>query len=259
MKTKFKYAIDIFRLSNIITNKINLCRLIINPGKERLLKLKNGLGFYITHHLDAHVIFEIFINRDYYLKLDKVQTIFDVGAHVGIASIFLSINYPSALIYAFEPNKKSYQRLKKNLNYNKIENVKVFNWAIAGKVAPKRTLYINPRSGMSTMFERGDKGISVEKQALITKTLLGFMKARKIKSVDLIKMDCEGGEYEILLGLNSSAYRQIKAFVIEYHDSFTKRTHQDLIDILRKNSYQVTVNKNLVDESIGIICARRLV
>ncbi len=259
MKTKLKYAIDLFHLSNIVTNKLNLCRLIINPGKERLLKLNNGLGFYITHHLDAHVIFEIFINRDYYLKLDRVKTIFDIGAHVGIASIFLSTNYPSASIYAFEPNNKSYRRLKKNLKYNKISNVKVFNWAIVGKSTPKRTLFVDSKSGMSTMFGRSDKELISAKQTVTTKTLSKVLKAEKIKSVDLVKMDCEGAEYEILLGLNPSAYRQFKAFVIEYHDDITEHTHQDLIDIFKKNSYQVAVNKNLVDESVGIICAHRLV
>ena len=65
---------------------------------------------------------------DYY-KLD-IQNILDMGANIGIWSILLSKKFEKSNIYAFEPIKKTYDLLQKNIDLNNVKNVKIYNYGI---------------------------------------------------------------------------------------------------------------------------------
>ena len=64
------------------------------------------------------------------LKIDSGDVIIDIGAHVGIFSIYYALKYPSATIYSYEPVNRNYKNLVKNLEYNKIKNVIPFENAV---------------------------------------------------------------------------------------------------------------------------------
>src|SRR5687768_13606395 len=54
----------------------------------------------------------------------------DVGANIGLTSLYISKVYPQAQIYCFEPEKRTFEFLKKNVEINGCQNIKIFNVAL---------------------------------------------------------------------------------------------------------------------------------
>src|SRR5262245_28331690 len=49
------------------------------------------------------------------VRLPSCQTIIDLGANIGLASLYLASRYPTSRVFAVEPNPSSYELLELNL------------------------------------------------------------------------------------------------------------------------------------------------
>jgi hypothetical protein len=78
-----------------------------------------------------------------------------------------------------------------------------------------------------------------------------------ITQLDLLKMDCEGAEYEILLNTSPEILRLVKRIIMEYHDLDAQRAHPILVDFLQQQGYQVTCRENNVHAEIGYLYAEQ--
>lgn len=128
------------------------------------------------------------------LPLETGDVVIDIGAHVGIISIYLAKRYPGIKVYAFEPVLANFQRLCRNLVVNRVEEVTAFNQAVTadGRAV---TLYTNAsaNSGGSSIFVSGDNAENAE-----STTLADIFAEYGIERCKLLKIDCEGSEYAIL-------------------------------------------------------------
>jgi hypothetical protein len=71
-----------------------------------------------TSDLDVHR--EIFVNEQYkHDFLAAPRVIVDVGANIGLSSIYFAIHYPNARILALEPEESNFRLLRKNVQYYK--------------------------------------------------------------------------------------------------------------------------------------------
>ncbi|NJM41259.1 MAG: FkbM family methyltransferase [Anaerolineae bacterium] len=66
---------------------------------------------------------------------------------------------------------------------------------------------------------------------------------------DFLKMDCEGGEFEILLNASCETLRNFSHICMEYHDGFTPYSHQDLAKHLAGCGFEVRTAVNPVHNS----------
>src|SRR4030042_325499 len=57
---------------------------------------------------------------------------------------------------------------------------------------------------------------------------------------DLLKVDCEGGEYDIFFNAPEATLRKIERIAMEYHDGFTPHSHTELAAFLRGHGFSVT-------------------
>lgn len=143
-------------------------------------------------------------------KSDMV--VVDVGANIGVVTQFMR-KYCKKL-YAIEPSTQHFEALKKNKEFNKWDNVEVFNMAIADKNG-KMTLNLNEsnRTCHSLTLDYGQGGEKVKTMAMDT-----FFKENNIEKCDFMKFDVEGAEDLILRspGFKSVA-KKITAIEIEFH------------------------------------------
>ena len=163
-----------------------------------------------------------------YFKNKKFKLIFDIGANVGeYSELFKNID-KNIEIVCFEPQKEVFKKLKKNLkNFKKI---KFYNYAIGNKNVYEK-LNINLGSSYISSFSKYNKKSSYYK---IRKTLLkkndsklfervkvvklDTIKEFKKKKIDLVKIDVEGYEIEVLLGMEK-ILENTKMIMIEIHRS----------------------------------------
>jgi len=136
---------------------------------------------------------EIILSDTYDLRACKqeLDIIVDIGANVGLFSVYARMHYPTARIIAIEPCKKSYEYLVKNVQGLHIET---YNFALGNN---KKLYLIEQKQGGSNKFlESQDQGESCDSFDL--GTLFEKFKIDAGKDRYFIKSDCEGGEQYLL-------------------------------------------------------------
>lgn len=130
------------------------------------------------------------------LNLQPGDVVIDIGAHVGIVSIYLAKRYPGIKVYAFEPVPANYQRLCRNLHANGAEGVIAVNKAVTGD-GRSIGIAVQPEinTGGGSMLNTATKSLIASSCTL--SDIFGLYVQGRAK---LLKIDCEGAEYEILQG-----------------------------------------------------------
>ncbi len=211
--------------------------------------------------MDIWSIKETFIDR-FYTKygcdIEDGWTVIDIGAAIGEFSIFTAFGHPKTHVIAYEPFIESVELLRENLLLNNLENVKVIPKAVWNKtgrinldLSHKEPLKITSTPGSKN--EADNRRISVE-----AVSLKDVLSSNHLKNIDLIKLDCEGAEFDILLDSDRDTVRAFRRIVMEYHDSQSDRHHSQLVSHLEKLGYRVTTRRNVVHPEIGYLFAEQL-
>jgi len=142
------------------------------------------------------------LNLKIYKSLIKKNTnYYDIGSWIG-PTVLMAASFCPKEIYAFEPDIKAYEKLKNNiyLNKKKLDKIKIEIYNKAAHLSNgKITLNIpNGNSGASTSSLIKKANVSYESVVIKSLNFLNFLKKKKLKSDDFIKIDIEGGEYKLL-------------------------------------------------------------
>lgn len=147
------------------------------------------------------------------LGKNKDMVIIDVGANIGIVTDHMRKH--AKKIYSLEPCAMHFEALKKNKEFNKWDNVEIFNMAVADKDG-EMTLHTNTDNqtcqSLTLEYQNG------ESEKVKTVAFDTFFDDNKIGDVDFIKFDVEGAEDMILRseGFKRIAHR-VKAIEVEFH------------------------------------------
>ncbi|MDV7339404.1 FkbM family methyltransferase [Terasakiella sp. A23] len=153
------------------------------------------------------------------LDLPEGATILDVGAHVGLFSAVAARHFPTATIHAFEPVADTQTSLLSNLERNNIHQVHLHPYAV-GDHNGEIDFYVQRHdSAVSTAFVNSsdinyDK-FGFQKISVPMRTLDSIFDELDIKNCDLLKLDCEGAEFEILS--QSKCLQNVKQIIMEVH------------------------------------------
>jgi len=139
----------------------------------------------------------------------------DVGAHVGVVSIYLAKKHPEITVHAFEPLPENYRRLLRNIQANGVENVVAHDVAMTGDGRPL-TIVADPQSnsGGASAYVAEEAGEGVEVQSV---TLAQALDEYEIDRCRLLKIDVEGAEYEVLG--DPSVLDRFEYLCGEFHDN----------------------------------------
>jgi FkbM family methyltransferase len=185
-------------------------------------RLKSGLSFALEPGCgEWFTLLECVVRMDYFqngIELHEGDTVIDVGANFGAFTIAASRKVGnSGKVFCYEPNPFVFERLQQNIRLNGCVNVTAFNEAVGGQSGDIE-LFIGNKSAFSTTYAEVDGRHS--SRAHSTKVPLRAMAsaiAMAGPSVALLKVDCEGGEYDILDHLTSAATSTVSQVVMEVH------------------------------------------
>lgn len=154
------------------------------------------------------------------LPLEHFQPtrIFDIGAHVGAATIFFYNAYGDIPIYCFEPCKESRHYLR--LNTSSFKGVQIFPFGLASHTH-KAKLY---HGGLHSMQNSTHKSVEIIENNFEEIELMEAQEALKDKvgPGSLLKIDTEGCEVEILRNL-TSYFQHFSLVYLEYHSESDRR------------------------------------
>lgn len=203
-----------------------------------------NLTFYTRPRSDKFIIQEVLEDNYKYITeedIKDIDTIVDIGAHIGVFSIFYSSFVNK--IYSYEPFDENYFILQKNIEINEIKNINSFNIAVS-KSSEDRLFYQSQETNARhTLLEPPFLSVYLnQKPYKIVKctTLEEIINTNKIDKSTLLKIDCEGSEYDIILNAKKELFDNIKLILIETHqDNKYKYTYEDLIKKLKEIGFSV--------------------
>jgi FkbM family methyltransferase len=124
--------------------------------------------------------------------------VIDVGAHVGLVSVYLAKRWPFLLIHAFEPHPVNHRNCAESLRLNGVTNVRLERRAVTADGRPIVLRHLPCNTGGATaVFDLPGAGAA----ASVASTTLADIYDETLPPghrCRLLKLDCEGMEYEIL-------------------------------------------------------------
>jgi FkbM family methyltransferase len=189
---------------------------------------------------DQAILREMFLNESYAAILpvlpDRPLRVLDIGAHIGSFTLWLTQQRAVAEAYCFEPDPDSFNLCRFNLAQQ--PNVQVIMSAIGGRTR-RSAISIDPAAhSRSTIVE--DMGRASNTRS-IDITILSFAEwlADHPGSFDLLKMDCEGAEWEILRTC-PEVFSRFSTIIAEIHyDPVERRTNADFARSMQQLGFRV--------------------
>ncbi len=146
-----------------------------------------------------------------------LNTIVDIGANIGCFSLLAASLNPDAAIRAYEPEPDNFRLLQENLAANNAGNVEAFNIAVCNTMA---MVHVHPGQGLSHVcpgypctVTPAYQGAAVECLSVTLDDALA-----EFDTVDMLKVDCEGSEFEIFGGASPETMAKIRRLRMEIHD-----------------------------------------
>lgn len=211
---------------------------------------KNNLKFEFKSFLDLLILKETIIDDYYQLKKsikNNPKTIVDIGGGFGDFSIYAAKMFPDAKILVFEPNPILYKMLLRNITLNEVKNIDAFPTAVSSK--KELILDISKEPTQTSIFFNDKKQSRTIK--VKTKNLSGILKDHII---DFLKIDCEGGEWNILSNLSDQEFKRIKIISLEYHNQYIPNLDKKIIKQLGRY-FKILRFPDLYNKDIGNIYA----
>lgn len=151
------------------------------------------------------------------------EVIFDIGASMGAFARWAHFLFPEATIFCFEPNKRSFELLKENCPFATCYNAAVRydgssiltdgEGATGGGFITTREKF----EEMAASKNSADHFIYSIFDEVPTVSLEEVCEEHGIENIDILKIDCEGSEWDIFRGMKPETAAKINKIIGEYH------------------------------------------
>ncbi|MGA9772898.1 MAG: FkbM family methyltransferase [Blastocatellia bacterium] len=249
-----------------------------DDGFLRKAVLPNGMQIAyqskaeLTHFYDDIFVKQIYLKNGITLK--EGACVFDVGANIGLFTLFAHQVCRAGALYCFEPAPPLFRILRSNaLAYG--VKAKLFNCGLSNRARTASFTFYPNSSGMSSFFgdegEEGDALRSVltnelrksdpEMSRLMRylpeliehrlksevfecslKTMSEIITEQGVEEIDLLKIDVQKSELDVIEGINERDWEKIRQVVLEVHD-LDGRLEKARSELLR-HGFQVTTEQD---------------
>jgi FkbM family methyltransferase len=202
-----------------------------------LLRLRRGEHIQLQEITDLKAFWQIFLRRVYRVEPSD-RVILDIGANVGLFSLYAARQAPEAKIFAVEPFPATFNRLLEAVSEHGLNRrITCLNCAITGERGVRLMRNDSLPSQQRALVAAGGNtsGSMVE-----GKTLSSLLTEHDLTQVDLLKMDIEGAEYEVLLSISPEVLRTIRRIALEYHGDCAPHSKQQIFTRLHEAGFRVT-------------------
>lgn len=219
-------------------------------------RVKHG-GFNVNVRLsmpwhDLNILTNVICKDEYRVKDlkevigDRVETILDIGGHIGGFGLLAKSLWPDARLIAIEPVKLNCELYIKNLKDNGFWDNSCYVLQAAVGYDPERTCVVNsPRTTGGFVMRTKDESETILRQRAAyydkvvdenvkSLTIEDIFEMFNIKKVDLAKWDCEGGEVDAFNNMTDETASKFRFMMGEYHswDGHDKYLKNDLFGLI---------------------------
>jgi FkbM family methyltransferase len=205
----------------------------------REVNLNGGIKLrYRLNKGDLHSIREIWCDEEYRLPFTCARgTLLDLGANVGMASVWLAKKYSFGRVIAIEPDPTNASLVRQNLEINRING-----HVLEGAIGPLDGMARFEFSDLSNLGKLSESGSPVKMLSLN-----GIVRDFEVKDFSLIKIDIEGGEEGLFTGPTEWLNRT-DAIIMEFHPATVNCA--PLVEIVCSHGFRHIPSHSLIPDNM---------
>ena len=233
----------------------------------KTFEMPNGLTVFHQNRGETGFLYEeIFAEREYLrhgITLRDGACVFDVGANIGLFSLFIAHQVRDATIYAFEPMPPVFNSLQLNWSLYDLQG-RLFECGLAGHPGEADFTFYRHDTVISSSTTSAEEARQYVKASLLNqqqapgealleelldarlerqqytcrlRTVSEIMAENQVERIDLLKVDVEGAEEAVLGGIAAADWPKIAQLVAEIHDLSGRLTRVE--SLLRHHGFHV--------------------
>ena len=255
-------------------------------GGSALYQLPNKLEVFHHNRNETEFLYHQIFENQFYLKhgisIKPGDCIFDVGANIGLFTLFIYHQVRNASVYSFEPIPSNFEKLRNNValygldanlfncGLSDREGTATFtfypNWSACSGVYASveeeeealRTFLINQGESVAEYADELIEGRYDGEQVVCQlRTLSEVIRQHNVERIDLLKLDVEKSEWDVLAGIEPEDWQKIRQMAVEVHDLDGRLERMQ--QLLAEQGFVVEVEQEigLVGTNIYSLYARR--
>nr|QEO74757.1 condensation domain-containing protein [uncultured bacterium] len=215
--------------------------------EQRLYRLPNGVDIVQMNKNETDLLYkEIFEDLNYLrhdITLADGDCVFDIGANIGLFTLFVNSTCSNTTVYAFEPIPATFEALQTNVALYGL-NVKAYECGLSSRAGTAKFTFYPKVSASSGMYadpaqeERVTRAFMVAQDERLgqfadelmegrfasethlcqLRTVSEIIKENGVRRIDLLKLDAEKSELDVLSGIEDDDWGKIRQIVIEVLD-----------------------------------------
>ena len=194
----------------------------------------------LSESIDSYLYFRGYWEKNTTQILEDILEpnflVFEVGSNIGAHTFQIAKKLTHGKVYAFEPTQYAFTKLSRNYSLNKFDNIDLNNIALSNYEKSqkiKRNIDLSSLPFKASWDLKG-KNRNPSEENIIFETLDNFVLKRKVKKIDLIKIDTDGYELKVIQGGLESLANFSPLIIIELGNTLNRVGDkiEDLIDIL---------------------------
>ena len=232
---------------------IELIDLIEEESYKEIRILNKKITFFTPNKLTETRVNDIFHSEietiNWIKKFDKSKKIifWDIGANIGIYSMYAALKHKNIEITSFEPSTNNLRVLSRNISINKLEKKIQINQL---PLSDKESQYLLMRESSfiqggalnsyneKTNFE-GKKFLAINKYKILGTTINSILNNKISKCPNYVKIDVDGIEHLILSKANNLLKnKELKSILIEVNENYKSQLNM-VLKIMKKNKFKL--------------------
>lgn len=188
-------------------------RVLLAVGSRERVLHEGGLRFHVRRlSVDENIVKNVVVSREYLpegISIRPKDTVVDIGGNVGAFAVLAA--HLGARVIVAEPDPQNLDLLRRNLALNGV-SASVVPAAVSGVTGRAKLSFSEGGGAFHSTSHAGNGARVLEVQAV---SLDDLFAAHDVDKCDLLKIDCEGAEYEILSSFSSA--HKVRQVAMEYH------------------------------------------
>ena len=201
-------------------------------GYNILLNKKKYTIHLRTYSGDIDIFYEIFFRKVYEIQSTKnASMVIDLGANVGLATLFFLSKYPSAKILSVEPDPENAKLFRKNLSKEITQGKVAFFEAAVSDHAGKMFLS-QPVLKYNPTLSKEKSANAIEVEVL---SMHQLVELARVDRIGILKIDIEGAEEGILLN-NEDWLSKVDSIIVEIH---SEKSIKNIVATLQQHHFSL--------------------